>query len=230
MALAALSPEELDEFEELSRAKLDDQYAADPWRWLCEQVVTVDESSQLHGEWPAHKDYVHDLVDVFESDERKIAIPKSRRMLVTWTFAALCTHRARFKRANSIIWQSQNEEKAAVVVDKRCAFIEDHLKDPLTRRDYHPIRTSDGLIGKMTYKRTGSYIWAVPQGGDVFRSYTASIVVMDEVDFMDKGHDALTAAIPLAEKAAKLILITTSNGPRGVVAGVCKDAGFVRYR
>ncbi len=229
MELGRSDDEEM-ELEAALTAELDAQYAADPWRWLTEQVLTIDESTQQQLPWPTDKAYIRDLVEIFASPERKLAFPKSRRMMVTWTFAALCTHRARYFKGNAVVWQSQNEEKAAYVIDKRCAYIEQNLRDPVLRRAFHPIRTSDGLIGKMTYERTGSYLWAVAQGGDVFRSYTPSVVVMDEVDFMEKGHESLIAAVPLAEKATKLILITTSNGPRGVVAGLCKEAGFVRFR
>lgn len=225
-----LSPEEQDEFLELTRAKQDDAYAADPWLWLCEQVRTSDEATQEMLDWPKTKAYLKDLVTILESSERKIAIPKSRRMLVSWLCAAWATHRVRYFRHNAIFWQSKNEQDAAYVLDKRCAFIEDNLKSVELRREYVPIRTHGGLIGKITYVQTASYIWARPQGGDVHRSFTASVIVMDESDFQDEGHDALEAAIPLAEKGAKLILVTTSNGPRGVVAGIAKEAGFVRFQ
>jgi phage FluMu gp28-like protein len=225
-----LSPEEQDEFEALSRAKQDDAYAADPWLWLCEQVRTSDEATQEMLDWPKDKAYLQDLVAILESDEKLVAIPKSRRMLVSWLCAGWATHRARYFPHNAIFWQSQNETKAAYVVDKRCAFIEDNLRSPELRREYTAIHVHGGLIGRLTYPKTKSYIWAVPQGGEVFRSYTASVVVMDEVDFQEDGHDGLTAAIPLAEKGAKLILVTTSNGPRGVVAGIAKEAGFVRFQ
>lgn len=217
------------EFEELSRAKVDDGYAAEPWRWICEQARTADEATQEIREWPSDKAYLKDLTEILSSDEKLIAIPKSRRMLVSWLCAAWVTHRARYFPHNAIFWQSQNETKAAYVLDKRCKFIEDNLVDVELRREYTSTIVHGGLIGRLTYTRTGSHLWAVPQGGDVFRSFTPSVLVMDEADFQDDGHEALTAAIPLAEKNAKLILVTTSNGPRGVVAGICKEAGFVRY-
>src|SRR6266540_7117259 len=156
-------------------AARDREYARDCWAWLCDLVVTVDEATQQRLRWPAEKEYLHDLIDVLTSDERKVAIPKSRRMMVTWAAAAWCTHRARYFPNNAIFWQSQNEQKAAYVLDQRCAFIEDNLLEPIFRRSFKPIRTSGGLIGRMTYQETGSYLWAVPQGGGVFRSFTPSV-------------------------------------------------------
>ena len=54
---------------------------------------------------------------------------------------------------------------------------------------------------------------------------------MDECEHQDEAHAALTAAIPLIEgtKDAKLILIGTSNGPQGVLAGICREVGFVKW-
>jgi len=229
-AVLRVTPEQFKPLAAAAIREFDERCAADPWFWLCNQVRTIDEATQTELAWPADKEYLRDLTDVFVSDERKVAFPKSRRMLVTWCVAALCAHRARYSPGNAIFWQSQNEQKAAYVVDKRCAYIEDHLAMPGFRLGYHAIHTSGGLIGKMEYHATKSYIWAVPQGSGVFRSFTPSVVVVDESDFQDEGHDSLAAAIPMAEKKTKLVLISSSNGPRGVLAGLAKEAGFIRFR
>lgn len=211
-------------------AARDREYARDCWAWLCDLVVTVDEASQQQLRWPAEKEYLCDLIEVFTSEEQLIAIPKSRRMMVTWTAAAWATWTVRYQPHHAIFIQSENEQKAAFVIDQRCAYIEDHLLEPIFRRPYKPIRTSGGIIGKMTYPETGSYIWAVPQGGSVLRTYTPSILIMDECDFQPEGHEALAAAMPLVEKNARLILISSSNGPRGVLAMIAREAGFIRFR
>jgi len=213
-----------------SFAARDREYTRDCWAWLCDLVVTVDEATQSRLRWPSKKEYLHDLVDVLTSDELRIAIPKSRRMMVTWTAAAWATWTARYYPNHAIFIQSENEQKAAFVVDQRCAFIEDNLLEPIFRRPFKSVRTSGGIIGRMTYQETGSYIWAVPQGGSVLRTYTPSILILDEADYQPEGHEALAAAMPLVEKNAKLVLISSSNGPRGVVAQITKDAGFIRYR
>lgn len=228
--LEALTPEQREFVGRNAMAAADAIHKTDPWAWLYDQVITIDEATQQELRWPREKEYLHDVIDILQSDERKVCFPKSRRMLVTWCVAAWATWRTRFHPHNAIFWQSQNEQKAAYVVDKRCAFIEDHLRVRAQRRPYTAIHTSGGLIGKMTYEATGSYIWAVPQGEGVLRSFTPSVLVMDESDFQEEGHTALAAAIPLAEKAAKICLITTSNGPLGVVASIAKEAGFSRFR
>jgi len=150
-------------------------------------------------------------------------------MLVSWAVAAFCTHEARYFPHVATFWQSEVEKKAAFVLDKRVAYVEDHLVNPYLRRRYTALRTTDGLIGRLTYDRTGSYLLAVAQGGAVLRTYTASRVVMDESEFMPEAHEALTAALPLIEGNAKLVAISSSNGPGGILAGICKQIGFTRF-
>jgi hypothetical protein len=86
------------------------------------------------------------------------------------------------------------------------------------------------LIGRLTYLPTGSRVIAVAQGADVFRFYTPTVVVMDEGDFQDEGHEALVAALPFGEKQGKVIFVSSSNGPGKPLATICKGVGFVRFR
>jgi len=202
-------------------------YKADIWTWLRDCVLTIDEASQAASPWP-DRAYLRELF-TFIDEHKMVVIPKSRRMMVTWAVAAWCVHKARYFPNYAIFVQSETEDKAAYVIDKRCAFIEDNLTPEALRRTYSSIRTTKGAIGRMTYRDTRSYLWGIPQGGDVLRTYTPSVLFMDEADFQPEGHQALTAALPAAEKGAKLILVSSSNGPSGVVAGVCKEVGFLKW-
>lgn len=177
--------------------------------------------------WP-DKDYIHDLVWCL-NHESAIFIPKSRRMMASWTCAAWAVYKARYFPYNAIFVQSETETKAAYITDKRCTFIEEHLREPLLRRGYKSIRTCEGLIGRITYAETGSYIWAIPQGDDVIRSYTFSILFMDESEFQPEGQKALVGALPTLEKGAQLIIASTSNGPQGILADVCRSIGFTKF-
>ena len=216
----------------LTELAIDEQrYRADPWIWLVEQVVTIDEATKSERRWPAHLDYLHDFVDVLsDPDKHYIVVPKSRRMMVSWCLAAWCAHLARYHENVLVLWQSETEAKAAEAVDKRMVFIEDHLLEPALRRPYKGQRTKDGLIGRLTYLPTGSRVIAVAQGADVFRFYTPTVVILDEADFQDEGHEALVAALPFGEKQGKVILVSSSNGPGKPLATICKGAGFVRFR
>jgi len=191
------------------------------------ELLTQDEATQTMLGWP-DKDLLHDLIWVF-NHEKAVFIPKSRRMMVSWTMAAWAIYKARFFPHHAIFIQSETEEKAAFITDKRCAYLENNLREPLLRRKYKPIRTHQGLIGRITYETTGSYVWAIPQGDDVIRSFTFSILIMDESEFQPEGQKALVSALPILEKGAQLIVASTSNGPQGILADVCRDIGFVKF-
>lgn len=208
--------------------ELDAAYAADPWKWASEVVVTQDEASGESARFPSNREYLHDLFDIFEN-ESLIAIPKSRRVFVTWAVAVYLTHRARYKKNQALFIQSETEDKAAFVVDKRCTFIEENLPIAL-KRPFRAVRTIKGAVGQMTYEDTKSYIKGIAQGRDALRAFTPSILFLDEIEFQGEGRQSLIAALPFAEKGAKIILVSTSNGAAGPLADIARTVGFVSYR
>jgi hypothetical protein len=226
-ALAAIDPRELELAYDYALAYDDRRYAADPWAWAVEQVFTKDEATQQVRPFK-DQPYVHDIFDALEAYPM-VAFPKTRRVFATWAVSTWCTHRARYQPANAIFIQSENEAKSAYTVDQRCYFIETNLRTPGLRQKVEAIRTSQSLVGRMKYPN-GSYIWAVPAGSDVGRTYTPSVWVLDEIEIQEHGQEAYDAALPFTEKGGRLILLGTSNGPSGVLAQLCKDVGFLRFQ
>jgi phage FluMu gp28-like protein len=208
-------------------AELDSEYQRNPWAWFMNEVNTQDEATQAMLPWP-DKSYLRDLVWVLDH-EKGVVIPKSRRMMVSWICAAWAVYRARYQPHHAIFYQSETEEKAAFITDQRCIFIENNLREPLLRRKYKAIKTHQGLVGRITYADNGSYIWAIPQGDDAIRSFTFSILIMDESEFQPEAEKALVSALPIWEKGAQLIILSTSNGPQGILAGICRDVGFTKF-
>lgn len=208
---------------------LEDIYANNPWRWFCDQVFTIDES-QASGRvmpWPREKQYLEETLDVLTRESRVI-IPKSRRMMISWLAAGFFVHTARYTDHAALFWQSEIEQKAAFIVDKRCMFIEEHLRFPEFRSHTEKYKTKTGMVGKLIYPN-GSYIWALAQGGDTFRTYTATKIVMDECEFQQQAPEAMRALLPMIEHGAQVVLISSSNGPVGVMAGLCRETGFMKW-
>lgn len=206
---------------------LDDYYAAHPHDWFAHMAWTNDEAEQKTRPWKDSA-YVRDVITVFQN-EPMVAIPKSRREFASWSCAGWIWYNARFHSNHACFFQSEIEDKAAYIVEHRCMFMENNITFPELRRAFRPIRTNKGLVGRLNYKKTGSYIWGIPQGADAIRSYTFSILVMDESEFQSEGRDALIAALPTVEKNAQIILLSSSNGPQGVLAGICREAGFYKF-
>lgn len=206
-------------------------YAQSCHLWLEEQVQTIDETVQKLRPFPVQKDYVHDLITVLtDPDEHLIAIPKSRRMIVTWTVCAWMCWEARYKPHFLGFLQSENEEKAAFAISKRMAFIEDNLTDRWNRRKRREWRTKEGSIGKFQYEHNDSMLWGIPQGSAVIRGYTFSAMVMDESEFQREGPNALVSALPIVENGAKLVILSSSNGPSGILADICAEVGIRHIR
>jgi hypothetical protein len=215
------------------KEEMDAIWSKDCWRWFCQMVQTVDEAAVSNEtgnvfRWPAHYTYLREVLKVLEN-EPLVIIPKSRRMMISWLVAAYFVWHARYHENGALFWQSETEQKAAFIVDQRCKFIEEHLYRPEFKEQIKTIKTKQGLVGRITYPN-GSYIWAVAQGGDVLRTYTATKVMMDECEFQDESPDALTALLPLVEKGAQAILVSSSNGPIGVMAELCRDVGFTSWK
>lgn len=225
-----LSDDELAEAMTTLLVQANARYRDDCWRWLCEQVFTIDEASKEIRPWPAEKEYLRELLENdLIGNYQPLAIPKSRRMMVSWLVAAWSVWLARFHPNNAIYIQSETEDKAAFLVDSRCQFIEDHLRVPALRKTYEATKTKGGQTGRLHYEATRSFIRAVAQGGNVARTFTPSVWIMDECEFQPEAAEALAAALPFVEKRMKLVLISSSAGPRGILAEICRGIGFTRW-
>jgi hypothetical protein len=74
-------------------------------------------------------------------------------------------------------------------------------------------------FGKINFSN-GSIVWGIPQGGDIVRSYTPSIVFLDEAAFQPEAQRAYTAA----KAAARKIIAASSAEPSwfGIICGLQK--------
>lgn len=201
------------------------------WQFLCDQGMTQDEALQVERPWPAHNRlYFEQCRGMLET--RLFLAPKSRRRFATWTAAGLLWWFARYTPASLCLVQSLNEEKAGHILQKRIAWLEDHVREPIFRRPYQAWSGASGYYRRLSWEASGGgEILGVKEGGDAVRSHTASIIFLDEVDFQPHAPDAFRAMVPLLEpgKRVKLIAVTTMNGPGGQVAQRLLDVGFGRF-
>ena len=217
------------------RDRLEEQYRRNPWKFFCQQVLTVDESVDMNVigaqrilAWPRYHTYLKESLNVL-LNEPLVGFPKSRRMMVSWLMASYFIWKARFQEHSALFYMSETEQKAAFAVDKRCKFMEDNLKDPAFQQPRHEMKTKTGLVGHMTYPN-GSYIWALASGGDVLRQYTATVIFLDECEFQDEAPAVVRAALPMVENGAQLILASSSDGPIGVLAELADACGIKNYK
>ena len=57
----------------------------------------------------------------------------------------------------------------------------------------------------------GSKIWGIPEGGDIIRSNTPSLVFSDEAAFQPEFDKAYTAALPAIKGGGQLVAISSAE-------------------
>jgi len=183
-------------------------------------VRTFDERSRKFPRkpFPTDKKYLRAALQHIHGKESGdvAAISKSRQLMLTWLCCAYATWEARFHPQSRVMIQSKKAEDAWNLVYRnswlhaRCAFIERAMPLFMRATELTPTR------GELWYPN-GSVIAGIPQGADMFRSYTASLVICDEAAFQPEFEDAYKAALPMAkgypddpDSGGRIILITTA--------------------
>ena len=92
------------------KAEMDDIWSRNFWTWLCQQVMTVDESADTNItgtkvlSWPQEQ-YLREASEIL-CGEQVLGIPKSRRMMISWLVAAFFTWSARHHDNGALFWMS----------------------------------------------------------------------------------------------------------------------------
>lgn len=140
------------------------------------------------------------------------AVEKSRQLLATWIVCAYLLWRAKYRPHQLILVQSKREDDAAnLVYNKeptvaRISFMESNLPAHL-RTVVFP---KGGAYGHL-FIPNGSHVWAIPEGGDIIRSNTSSVVFGDESAFQPEFDKALTAALPSIKGGGQGIFISSAE-------------------
>lgn len=220
-------------FEKYTAAEIE-RCTNDGWYFVKHLVKTRDEAAgaeksvMLFPDEPA----LEAIWNVLEhSPSKLIIIAKSRQIMVSWVTCAFALWRARFFPNRQIVWQTKKEDDAKDMVSygserldqARMQFIEANLPTFMAKRR----RFRDGQI----LYDNGSKIVAVPEGGNQVRSKTTSLMVIDEAAFQEQFRSAWTAALPLLNKEARLVAVSTANGENAFYEAYMKgvDGGRVIY-
>jgi len=139
---------------------------------------------------------------------------KSRQVMATWLACIYIVWRAKFRPHQLILAQSKREDDAANLVCvsgkepqlARCSFIEMHMPPHLKSIDF-----PKGGNYCHLYWPNGSHIWAIPEGGEIIRSNTPSVVVSDEAAFQPEFDKSFTAAIPCVNGGGNYVAFTSAE-------------------
>jgi hypothetical protein len=139
---------------------------------------------------------------------KRIAIPKTRQMKLTWEVCAYLLHYAMFNPGseNIVFVKKGDEGGGGYLIEDRInymweqqpEFLKDFCKAELSRSE---VRFSNG-----------TFIRCIPQGEAQAQMYQCMNMYFDECAWYDGFLDMLESAMPMAER---IILTSTSNGKTG---------------
>lgn len=141
-----------------------------------------------------------------------LCLEKSRQIMATWTVCAYVLWRAKFVAHQLILIQSKREDDAANLVFNRdptvgrISFMEFSLPAWLRSQD---------VLKRATYSQllfpNGSRVWGIPEGGDVIRSNTPSLIVSDEAAFQPEFGASYAAAQPAINGGGQYVALSSAE-------------------
>jgi hypothetical protein len=190
----------------------------DPWEF-CKYVFTLDEVDLKNPikRFPWDLSYIKLYFRVLMK-EKKILIPKSRRMKMTWTNCVFILWDTMFHSGRHSAVVSKKEDDADFLLQKRIKFIYENL-DPEVPRELLP--RLESKFGKLSFPDMNSIIQGFPQGADQLRQYTLSNLMADEFAFWDKAQETFAAAKPTLDGGGRFLGIS-SQAP-GFFEAMVKD-------
>ena len=173
-----------------------------------------------------HAPYLYRAWDVM-MENKKVAFPKSRQMMLTWVVCCFALWQAQFQRNSYWFFISQKQKKANNLI-ARTKFIYQH--QPFRREvldlihtitwNYRDIGTRSVIpfyppadeIRKFGYANVQSKLEALSEDSDDIRMETATGVIFDEVAFQEGAEDNHKAILPTLGETGWLIDVSSPNG------------------
>ncbi len=188
------------------------QFRDDPWLFLTHCVWTHDEVDQENPikPYPSHLVYLRFLVEMWKR-KKKLAIPKSRRLTVSWTFIGLATWDVIFHKGRSWAFVSKKEEDSKELVE-RALFIYEHIPSEMIAPDLLPKLKGDKMQSSppaMEFKELYSKIQGFPQGGNQLRQRGFSGILEDECAFWEEAEAAYASAEPTIKGGGRMVMVST---------------------
>jgi hypothetical protein len=202
-------------------ARKAEQWARDPWLFVRDACLTKDEADGGKVKRFPGLPYLRHICGVWRT-HKMLAVPKSRRMMLTWLMIALHLHLALFTPRSAVFVQSKKAEDSDYLIrDNRMLFMYGNLPGWL-RSFGLPTATSKEFLVSFS---NGSSVRAVSQGADQLRQYTATAVLCDEIAFWERGRETWRALRPIVQGGGRLTLISSANPGffEAVVKGELRD-------
>lgn len=178
------------------------------WARTFDEVEAAKEEGQLIRPFPK-KFYVKAYIDAWR-ESSILLVPKSRRMLATWTFCALDYWLAAFRQGATIFIASTMRTKSDELL-ARCKFIHEQL--PERPHFLKPVMEwKNGQKGdptRLIFPEMRSVIQSVSEDPDELRQSGATLIHCEEFAHWQWQERAWTAMRPVVQGGGKLVVVST---------------------
>jgi len=195
------------------------RYKEDPWAFLMECVFTRD---QVDIKNPVKLLPDREYGELFCKVWKKypvMAVPKTRRMTMSWYTIALYTWDTIFHGGRLNAFVSKKEDDANELVD-RAKFIVDHI--PADKIPKELVPKYKHKFNSLDFWEIGSSIRGFPQGADQLRQFTFSGIFGDESAFWEYAQEFYSASFPTIDGGGRMTLV--SSPAPGFFKKLCFDA------
>lgn len=193
------------------------RYKRDPLAFLTECVYTQDAVDEVNPVklWPGDREYLQFFVRMWQR-EKKLIVPKSRRMTMSWTCIPLALWDLIFNKNKNWAFVSKKEQDSAELVE-RALFTFNRIPP-----DKVPPQLLPGIKGgKMTQSPPRitfefgngdvSKLEGFPMGADQLRQFTFSGIFGDEAAFWPEAEKFYSAAKPTTDGGGRMVLVSSRS-------------------
>jgi len=197
-------------------------HARHPWPFLCDAIYTLDQARNRIEKLPTDMrdphhpcdcggcdNYLHHLVNTWFR-EKRFAVPKSRRMIVTWTMLACHYWLARFHPGTAIAIQSRklgdNLAQGSWELIERIKFMELHLPPEVA-----PVPCVMPKGPLIRWPTINSHIMGIAQGANQLRQLTLTAILADEMAFWEEGQESYVASLPTLEGGGRFTAVSSAH-------------------
>jgi hypothetical protein len=184
-----------------------EHFRQDPWYFAIRCVFTKDEVDRKMPTkaFPAHLDYLKLYFQLWQ-EVKFLAVPKSRRMFMTWANITLYLWDTVFHLGRNNAFVSKKEDDSDELV-KKAKFILDNIPEHEIPKDLLPRYKYTQC--KLEFASIDSIIRGFPSGADQLRQFTFSGILGDEVAFWDNAEQMYAASFPTLEGGGRMTLVSS---------------------
>jgi hypothetical protein len=149
--------------------------------------------------WP----YLMERAEAWDAGTSEVIL-KSRQQGFSWEAVSFAVYKALTPHSN-VLMLSQGQTESDEMI-RKAAFVAEHLKNPIKIK-----RATQSFLEF----ENGSTIRALPSTPRAGRSFTASLVLVDEAALHPYAEENFAAYYPTIADGGQVIMFSTSQGPQG---------------